>query len=176
MNSLIAVHLDSIVWTIKGLFGPETAVPDWTQVPTDKKIVLNLKDLKAINSAGLRDLILWFKKRPKTHEQPIEIHHAPHFVLETLQTISSHLPAELYFQSFYLNYHDETSDRFRKALFCRKASGKFEVPQEVWVLENGEDCTYRPDHFLNKTLRILGADALIYDFEKGILLLDADGE
>lgn len=77
---------------------------DFTQVDvkSPKVLYLDLKDVKSLNSMGLRNWVLWVKEIKRTTQ--IVFRNCPHCVVDQMNILSGFLPMGAVVESFYVPY------------------------------------------------------------------------
>lgn len=92
---------------------------NFDSVPKNKKqlLIIDLEDLKLINSCGIREWIKWI--RTLAPEVEVQICKCPKFVVDQINILQGFLPPKSLVLSFYVPYFCEECSLEKKQLFER---------------------------------------------------------
>jgi hypothetical protein len=99
-----------------------------------KKIVLDLKAVKSINSVGIREWLNWI--RPLAEKADFVLEHCPKAVVFQFNMVEGFLPARSTVSSFYVPFYCEKCDKEDSVLFnvgkeIKSNAGKIEIAFDV---------------------------------------------
>ncbi len=80
------------------------------------QIEVDLKDLKSINSCGIREWIKWMGTASSAQ---ISLHNCPKVIVDQINMVDGFLPANGKVQSFFVPYYSEESGSEKSVLFSR---------------------------------------------------------
>lgn len=84
----------------------ENANFDSLDLSPGKKLIIDIENVRLINSTGLRNWVIWVKSLdPNTQ---ILLRHCPHVVVEQMNILKSFLPSGAIVESFEVPYHCES--------------------------------------------------------------------
>lgn len=80
-------------------------------------ININLKDIKSINSCGIREWIKWIT--PLSGNVNIHINHCPKVIVDQINMVDGFLPKGIFVDSFFVPYYCESIDETKNILLIR---------------------------------------------------------
>ncbi len=90
---------------------------DFTVYPLKgSQIEVDLKDLKSINSCGIREWIKWMGTASAAQ---ISLHNCPKVIVDQINMVDGFLPANGKVQSFFVPYYSEDAGSEKSVLFSR---------------------------------------------------------
>jgi hypothetical protein len=102
-------------------------------------ITLDLQEVKAINSCGIREWINWIRTAPAGAQ--ITFENCPKIIVDQINMVAGFLPEKAKVRSFYVPYYCDSSGNEKMVLFREgqefKGSDIF-APEEVKDDETGE--------------------------------------
>lgn len=102
-------------------------------------IVLDLNQVGAINSCGIREWINWIKEVPSSAK--IVFRSCPKVIIDQINMVSGFLPERAEVESFYVPYYSDASGEEKMVLFSKGKEfqdGKINPPEKV-ADESGEE-------------------------------------
>lgn len=112
------------------------------------KIVLNLQNVKSINSVGIREWLNWIA--PLAQNADFFLDNAPKAVVFQFNMVEGFLPARAQVRSFYVPFYSESKDQEENVLFT--------VGKEVFLKDGEIKVDYDP-----KTAKPGGVDDMEMD-------------
>ena len=110
-----------------------------SEIGAVSQITLDLQEVKAINSCGIREWINWI--RTANEGAQITFKNCPKIIVDQINMVAGFLPEKAKVQSFYVPYYCESSGNEKMVLFTEgkevKGSEVF-APEEVKDDESGE--------------------------------------
>lgn len=113
-NSASALEGDTLKLTLSGVIDEDVTFPKVDDGP-QKKIVLDLKDIKTINSVGIREWLNWIKPLSEKYEMVLE--NCPKAMVFQFNMVEGFLPAKSKVTSFFVPFYCESCDREDNVLF-----------------------------------------------------------
>lgn len=98
-------------------------------IPEANEISINLKNLKIINSTGIREWIKFMQKRSKSK---ISFTECPKIFIDQVNMVQGFVPAADNILSFYVPYYNEDNDSEKSILFSKGkeyANKKINLPK-----------------------------------------------
>ncbi len=92
----------------------ETFGQSTTLLPLAGEVVLNLKDLKSINSTGIRE---WIKQMQKMKSVKIIFMECPKVFIDQVNMVQGFAPENSKIMSFYVPFFNETTESEKNVLF-----------------------------------------------------------
>ena len=95
-------------------------------------VVLDLSEITAINSVGIREWIKWVKAMPSTVQ--LSVRHCPKIIVDQINMVAGFLPPAAIIESFYVPYYAEGTGSEKMILFERGKEykdGELHPPDEV---------------------------------------------
>lgn len=95
------------------------------------QIEVDLKDLKSINSCGIREWIKWMGTAATSQ---ISLHNCPKVIVDQINMVDGFLPANGKVQSFFVPYYSEEAGSEKSVLFSRGKEfndGEVNIPAAV---------------------------------------------
>ncbi len=83
-----------------------------------REVHIDLRQLKTINSCGIREWVKWIQPLSQTYE--VHFHCCPKIVIDQVNMVSGFLPKNVYVESFYVPYYCEENDADRSILLERE--------------------------------------------------------
>ncbi|HMN67838.1 MAG TPA: hypothetical protein PKC28_04795 [Bdellovibrionales bacterium] len=78
-------------------------------------IVLDLEEVTAINSVGIREWIKWVKTLPAS--LPLSVRRCPKIIVDQINMVAGFLPQGAVVESFYVPYYSDASGNEKMVLF-----------------------------------------------------------
>ena len=85
-----------------------------SQIPTFGKVEINLKDLKSINSSGIRE---WIKLMLKMKPAQVYFYECPKVFIDQVNMVQGFCPENAKIMSFYVPYFNDQSESEKNVLF-----------------------------------------------------------
>ena len=85
-------------------------------IPEANEITINLKNLKIINSTGIREWIKFLQKRSKSK---ICFEECPKIFIDQVNMVQGFVPSSENILSFYVPYYNEDNDSEKSVLFSK---------------------------------------------------------
>ena len=95
-------------------------------------VALDLSDVTAINSVGIREWIKWVKMMPATVQ--LSVRCCPKIIVDQINMVSGFLPPSAIIESFYVPYYADGSGAEKMVLFEKDKEykdGELHPPAEV---------------------------------------------
>ena len=122
-----------ILLSLKGSVD-EDAVFTPPKITPGAAVTLDLEDVTAINSVGIREWIKWVKAFPAVTE--LAVRRCPKVIVDQINMVAGFLPAGTVVQSFYVPYYADESGTEKMVLF---ENGREFVPGRVTPPEDVKD-------------------------------------
>jgi hypothetical protein len=101
-------------------------------VGTFKQVVLDLSDVNAINSVGIREWIKWVKGLPGNVQ--LSVRRCPKIIVDQINMVSGFLPPSAVIESFYVPYYSDATGSEKMVLFEKDKQykdGELTPPEDV---------------------------------------------
>src|ERR1700722_8163151 len=95
-------------------------------------VVLDLSDVTAINSVGIREWIKWVKAMPTTVK--LSVRRCPKIIVDQINMVSGFLPPAAVIESFFVPYYADATGSEKMVLFEKDKQykdGELTPPEEV---------------------------------------------
>ncbi|MGZ3721574.1 MAG: hypothetical protein ACXVA9_01505 [Bdellovibrionales bacterium] len=95
-------------------------------------VVLDLSDITAINSVGIREWIKWVKAMPTSVQ--LSVRRCPKIIVDQINMVAGFLPPAAIIESFYVPYYAESTGTEKMVLFEKDKEykdGELHPPDEV---------------------------------------------
>ncbi|MES2857314.1 MAG: hypothetical protein V4692_15700 [Bdellovibrionota bacterium] len=141
---------DTLRLTLAGTIDEDVTFPKVEDGP-QTKIVIDLKDIKTINSVGIREWLNWIK--PLTEKFEIVLENCPKAMVFQFNMVEGFLPPKAKVTSFFVPFYCESCDREDNVLFTvgKEVSGSngqvkidFDLPKAN-LCGKGEPCEVEMD-------------------------------
>lgn len=144
------------------LFHVPSVVDDRTPLPqyqgfNRQKFILDLRDLKLMNSVGIRAWVHWIRSFQAQNE--VRLVNCPVIFLNIAAIVTDVVPDGVRIDSMILRYVDEESGAALRCVLQRPAAGPWRVPEN---LRRG-GVTHEFDGILSKSLGRLKAETELLD-------------
>ncbi|MFZ3231884.1 MAG: hypothetical protein WA160_16880 [Pseudobdellovibrio sp.] len=83
------------------------------EIPVDPILKFNFKNLKSINSTGIRE---WIKLMQKLNKSAIELYECPKPFIDQANMVQGFVPSNARVMSFYVPYYNEDNETEKKVL------------------------------------------------------------
>ncbi|MCB0421514.1 MAG: hypothetical protein KDD61_10995 [Bdellovibrionales bacterium] len=93
----------------------EDASFDTANISAAKRVKINLENVSAINSCGIREWIKWIKTASGAEE--IVYQNCPKVIVDQINMVAGFLPENGRVESFYVPYYSEETDEEKMVLF-----------------------------------------------------------
>lgn len=100
----------------KGSLNEATSALDGVEVNPDFDLHLDLKELKGLNSLGIRNFYEWSKK---IQCQRLRLFYCPRAFINQLNLVDSFLPTKAEIESFFVPYYSEITGEDASVLFTK---------------------------------------------------------
>ncbi len=104
------------------------------------QVVLDLENISAINSCGIREWIKWLQTAPEGTK--LVYRNCPKVIVDQINMVSGFLPPHAEVESFYVPYYSEASGAEKMILFKKGVDfngGEIEAPETIQDPESGEE-------------------------------------
>lgn len=111
------IKLDKVGTTVKvTMVGTIDEDVDFNKYPIDgaEQIVLELENIKSINSCGIREWIKWINTVPNAK---VEYHLCPKIIVDQINMVQGFLPTHGAVKSFYVPFYSDESGEEKNILF-----------------------------------------------------------
>lgn len=105
---------EKVVFDFSGVIDENTDLSK-SELGLAKEIILNLKEISAINSYGIRSWIIWIRTAPENCR--IIYKSCPKIIVDQINMVIGFLPKNGNVESFYVPYYCESCDIEKKILF-----------------------------------------------------------
>ncbi|MBO9667396.1 MAG: hypothetical protein J7501_11370 [Bdellovibrio sp.] len=102
--------------SLRGSLNEYSSSLDGVEVNPQFDLNLDLKDLKSINSLGIRNFHSWIYS---IECQRLRLFHCPRVFVNQLNLVDGFLPAKAEIESFFVPYYNETSGEETQVLFTK---------------------------------------------------------
>jgi hypothetical protein len=95
-------------------------------------VVLDLADVTAINSVGIREWIKWIKAFPANVQ--ISVRRCPKIIVDQINMVAGFLPSAAVVESFFVPYYSDATGTEKMVLFEKDkqyANGDVTPPEDV---------------------------------------------
>jgi hypothetical protein len=149
-NSAAQLSGDTLRLNLSGTIDEDVTFPKIEDGP-QKQIVLDLKDIKTINSVGIREWLNWIK--PLSDKYEIVLENCPKAMVFQFNMVEGFLPPKAKVTSFFVPFYCESCDREDNVLFTvgKEVSGSngavkidFDL-QKANLCGKGEPCEVEMD-------------------------------
>jgi hypothetical protein len=113
-NSSQAMAGDVLTIALSGTIDEDVTFPK-VEEGAFKKIVLDLKEIKTINSVGIREWLNWIKPLSEKYEMILE--NCPKAMVFQFNMVEGFLPPKAKITSFFVPFYCESCDREDNVLF-----------------------------------------------------------
>jgi len=113
-NSSAQLAGDTLRLNFAGTIDEDVTFPK-VEDGSQQKIVLDLKDIKTINSVGIREWLNWIK--PLSEKYEIVLENCPKAMVFQFNMVEGFLPAKAKVTSFFVPFYCESCDREDNVLF-----------------------------------------------------------
>lgn len=132
---------------VPALVDESTILPDLLMAD-NSTLVIDLKQLQMMNSAGIRLWIRWLLPLSKKHK--VVLSHCPMIFLNLSSIVLDVVPEKVHIQSFSLNYLHETDDREVRLHFSSaETPPRFQIPEAV--VDDATKDRFEFDGLISKT-------------------------
>ena len=103
------------------------------------QITLDLQEVKAINSCGIREWINWIRTADANAQ--ITFKNCPKVIVDQINMVAGFLPEKAKVESFYVPYYCESSGNEKMVLFSEGKEfkgGEVNAPEEIKDDDSGE--------------------------------------
>ncbi|RME77847.1 MAG: hypothetical protein D6785_12360 [Planctomycetota bacterium] len=129
---------DRLVLYLKGHIDEDINFSE-IDISNHKKIYINLKDIKSINSCGIREWIRWLQTA--SPETQFTFAQCPKIIVDQINMVSGFLPEGAEVESFFVPYYCEETGNEKMILFEKGKEfkdGEVFPPEEVLDDETGD--------------------------------------
>lgn len=157
MSLQLAFNIDDKTTTIqlKGSLNEYSSALDGVVVNPNFDLNVDLKDLKAINSLGVRNFHSWIKK---VQCQKLRFLYCPRVFINQMNLVEGFLPEKSEIESFFVPYYSETTGEdlmvlFTKFLEYTKVDGK--VVLKIPEMKDSQGVKMELDTFADQYFKFL---------------------
>jgi anti-anti-sigma regulatory factor len=118
----------------------EDAVFTGLELGGSSKVILDLTDVSAINSCGIREWIKWIRTAPES--TPLVYRNCPKIIVDQINMVDGFLPKNAKVESFFVPYFCDSTGNEKMVLFKEGVEFKGNevfAPASVKDDESGED-------------------------------------
>jgi hypothetical protein len=119
-----------VLLTLKGSIDEDT---NFGAVPmNESSVIVDLGEVTAINSVGIREWIKWTKTFPEGCH--LTVRNCPKIIIDQINMVQGFLPTDTKIESFFVPYYSEASGVEKMVLFMRGReyhNGKISPPAAV---------------------------------------------
>ena len=118
----------------------EDAVFANVDISSDKELTLDLENVSAINSCGIREWIKWIKTGPS--DGTVVYKNCPKVIVDQINMVAGFLPENGRVESFYVPYYCDSNGNEKMVLFksgVEFKDGELNPPEEVKDDDSGDE-------------------------------------
>jgi hypothetical protein len=131
-----------VVFQVPNVIDDRTPLPQY-QGFNRQKFILDLRELKLMNSVGIRNWVHWIQTFCTVNE--VVLQNCPVIFLNIAAIVAAVVPGQVRIESFIIKFVEGEASRELRARLTRPVAGTWKIPQSLVINENGADVIFEFD-------------------------------